>query len=166
MTQNDENENIQKDSTKSIVNLLRNFVIPFSNDPDVQTTDDNIGKGITTEQIIKNVNNKFLIETLSPQIIENETKKRHHKDILMIAVAIFLSIQFLILFVIVGFSLWSIIQCHKIGKPFNNSTIQLIFGFIGAYITSVVVELIAILKYIVTNVFDTSIASLVKIFKD
>lgn len=119
-----------------------------------------------TDDIIKNVNNKFLIHVLSPEISANEDKKRKHKDILMIAVAIFLTIQFLILFVIVGYSLHSIIRCHINGKPFSDSTIKIIFSFIGVYISAVVAEMIAILKYIVTNVFDTSIAALVEAFKD
>lgn len=119
-----------------------------------------------TQQIIKNANNKFLIDVLSPEIQNNEKKKRDHKDALMIAMAIFLSIQFVILFIVVGYTLWSVVSCHKNNNPFDNSTIQLLFGFVGVYMTSVVVELIAILKYIVTKVFDTSIASLVEIFKD
>lgn len=119
-----------------------------------------------TDDIIKNVNNKFLIHVLSPEISANEDKKRKHKDILMIAVAIFLTIQFVILFVIVGYSLQSIISCHINEKPFSDSTIKIIFSFIGVYISAVVAEMIAILKYIVTNVFDTSIAALVEAFKD
>lgn len=119
-----------------------------------------------TEEIIKSANNKFLLDVLSPEISANENKKRKHKDVLMIAVAIFLTIQFLILFVIVGYSLHSVISCHINNIPFDNSTIKIIFSFIGVYITAVVAEMIAILKYIVTNVFDTSIAALVEAFKD
>ena len=119
-----------------------------------------------TDDIIKNANNKFLLNVLSPEISSNEKKKRQHKDILMIAVAIFLTIQFAILFVVVGYSLHSIIRCHIDGKPFSDSTIKIIFSFIGVYISAVVAEMIAILKYIVTNVFDTSIAALVEAFKD
>ena len=40
------------------------------------------------------------------------------------------------------------------------------FTFVVTYITSVVVELIYMLKYIVHNVFDTSISDLVKLFKE
>lgn len=39
-------------------------------------------------------------------------------------------------------------------------------SFVSIYITSVVIELIAMLKCIVTNVFDTSITSLVELYKD
>ena len=38
--------------------------------------------------------------------------------------------------------------------------------FTTGYITSVVVELIYMLKFIVKNVFDTSISDLVKLFKE
>lgn len=118
------------------------------------------------KEVIKTANNKFLLDVLSPEIKKNEDRKRTHKDILLIAVAVFLSIQFIMVFCFSGYTLVSIIRCHKTGNPFDLPTIKLLLGFISAYITSVVIELIAILKYIVTNVFDTSIAGLVGMFKD
>ena len=48
----------------------------------------------------------------------------------------------------------------------KSDIVKSLLAFVSAYITSVVVELIAILKYIVKNVFDTSLAELVKIFKE
>lgn len=120
----------------------------------------------SSEAIIKTANNKFLLEVLSPEIKENEIKKRKHKDWLMYGMGAFLLLQFLLVACIIIGSGWWIIKSHVEGNPFADSTIQLIFTFIGAYITSVVVELIAILKYIVKNVFDTSIAGMVNNFKD
>lgn len=119
-----------------------------------------------TDIIIKNANNKFLLEVLSPEIQENEKKKRIHKDWLMIAMAAFLIFQFIIVAIIVVGSGYWIIKSHVTNNPFSYSTLQIIFTFIGAYITSVVVELIAILKYIVKNVFDTSIAGMVNNFRE
>ena len=119
-----------------------------------------------TDIIIKNANNKFLLEVLSPEIQENEKKKRMHKDWLMIAMAAFLIFQFIIVTIIVVGSGYWIIKSHVTNNPFSDSTLQIIFTFIGAYITSVVVELIAILKYIVKNVFDTSIAGMVNNFRE
>ena len=40
------------------------------------------GRG-TLPQLIENTNNRFLLEVLSPEIRENEKKKRKHKDWLM-----------------------------------------------------------------------------------
>lgn len=51
----------------------------------------------------------------------------------------------------------------------NNDSIEItkaLLTFVTGYIASVIIELIAILKYIVRNVFDSSIAELVKLFKD
>lgn len=50
-------------------------------------------------------------------------------------------------------------------KDFSTGTIELLLAFLGSYITSVIVELICILNYIVVNVFDTSISALMEAFK-
>lgn len=118
------------------------------------------------ENIIKNANNQFLLNVLSPEITANEDKKRNHKDKLLKAVEVFLGVQFLVVFILVGYTLFKILYCHEHQNPLSDETIKLIFTFLSAYITSVVVELIAILQFIVKNVFDTSIAELVKLFRD
>ena len=84
----------------------------------------------------------------------------------LIAMGAFLLLQFLLVAIIIIFTGFWIIKSHIDGIPFSDSTIQIFLTFIGAYITSVVVELIAILRYIVKNVFDTSIAGMVNNFKD
>lgn len=121
---------------------------------------------LTTESIIKNANNKFLLDVLSPEIRENEKKKRKHKDWLMVAMGCFLFLQFVVVMIMVFYSGYWIVKSHITQNPFSDSTIQLIFTFISAYITSVIIELIAILRYIVKNVFDTSIAGMVNKFSD
>lgn len=118
------------------------------------------------EEIISNTNSKVLLEVLSPEVSENEKKKREHKDTLMNTMKKFLTFQFSFTAGLVGASVISIVLCHVFGRPFQDETIKIIFTFVGAYITSVVVELIAILNYIVQKVFDTSVADLVAIFKD
>ena len=55
---------------------------------------------------------------------------------------------------------------HGVKNDLDLEDIKLIINFISLYITSVVIELIALLKYIVSNVFDTSITGLVEIYKD
>lgn len=54
---------------------------------------------------------------------------------------------------------------YTVSETGNLDYIRISLKFITGYITSVIVELIAILNYIVKNVFDTSIADLVKTFK-
>lgn len=79
-------------------------------------------------------------------------------------------VSFLILFLLFQFctvfSLTSSVLNFSFKENSNIETIKILLTFVSAYITSVVIELIAILKYIVKNVFDTSIAELVKIFKE
>ena len=58
----------------------------------------------------------------------------------------------------------AILKFHDRGNDLSASTIQMLFAFFGTYITSVIVELICILKYIVVNVFDTSISGLMEAF--
>lgn len=120
----------------------------------------------SAETIIENTNNRFLLEVLSPEIRENEKKKRKHKDWLMVAMGCFLFLQFAVVMVMVFYSGYWIFKFHVDGNPFSDSTIKIISAFISAYITSVIIELIVILKYIVKNVFDTSIAGMVNNFKD
>lgn len=152
---------LEKETEVKIADLLKRveFVPAKKNEPIER-------KKLDKDKIIKNANNKFLLEVLSPQIEENEEKKRKHKDWLMIAMGIFLAAQFIIVAAIIGYSGYHIIQCHIKGIPFSDNTLKIIFGFIGTYITSVVIELIAILKYIVKNVFDTSIVGMANDFKD
>lgn len=116
---------------------------------------------IVNSNLIKNVNNKVLIDYLSPEIQKNEESKRKHKGILILLLAAFIVVQFGSVYV---FSFRVIKYATT-----NNASLDIIkslLAFVSAYITSVVVELIAILNYIVKKVFDTSIAELIKIFKD
>lgn len=113
------------------------------------------------KDVIKNVNNKVLIDILSPQISKNEQAKRSHKVVLIILLTLFLIIQFLSVYNITG----SVIN-YGISEKVDHEILKTLLAFVSAYITSVVVELIAILKYIVKNVFDTSISELVKLFKE
>lgn len=55
---------------------------------------------------------------------------------------------------------------HGLDNDLELTYIEIIIKFVGIYITSVVVELIAMLKYIVSNVFDTTITGLVEMYKD
>lgn len=116
---------------------------------------------IYADDIIKNVNNQFLMKILSPEISKNELAKRLHKYLLLGLLTISMLLQFVAAFVI------SIkIVDYSISTNANVDIVKCLLTFISAYITSIVVELIAILNYIVKNVFDTSLTDLVKIFKD
>lgn len=81
-------------------------------------------------------------------------------------VKIFLIAQFSILACLLFGTIAVIFIFHGVKNDLDLEDIKLIINFISLYITSVVIELIALLKYIVSNVFDTSITGLVEIYKD
>lgn len=134
--------------------------------PDKGTKNDlkNEGK-IETKKIdrsfIKDVNNQVLIDFLSPEISKNEESKRKHKGNLITLLTVFLVVQFL---AVVFLSNKAI--SYAFTTEADADIVNSLLTFVSAYITSVVVEMIAILKYIVKNVFDTSLVDLVKIFKN
>lgn len=111
--------------------------------------------------LVKNVNNKVLIEYLSPEISKNEASKRHHKYILISLLTVFLITQFVAIYII---SVRVINYATSMDADID--IVNSLLTFVSAYITSVVIELVAILSYIVKNVFDTSLAELVKIFRE
>lgn len=119
---------------------------------------------IEYNSIISDSNNYFLLKVLSPQIQENEKKKREHKDIMLKVIVRFLEVQFVMLFLLVAGTLGAFFAFHGFQNDIPDETFKIIISFLGIYITSIVVELICIAKYIVVNVFDTSIDGLVKLF--
>lgn len=116
------------------------------------------------DTIISDSNNYFLLKVLSPQIQENEQKKRIHKEVMLNAIVLFLKVQFILLFVLVFGTLLAVFIFHGLHNDLTDETFKIIIGFLGVYISSIIVELIYIVKYIVVNVFDTSIDGLVKLF--
>ena len=116
---------------------------------------------IDDRSLIKNVNHKVLVDILSPEISKNEHAKRTHKFILIILLASFLIAQFYAVFLFSN----KIID-YAISNISSTTMVNSLIAFLSAYITSVVVELIAILRWMVKNVFDSPIADLVKVFKD
>lgn len=112
---------------------------------------------------VETANAKILLETLAPEVSKNEEKKREHKDKLIKYVSIFLGLQFAVIFILIMIVLISIIVFHALGNDFSFDMVKMLFAFFGTYITSVIVELVYILKYIVVNVFDTSISALMEL---
>ena len=131
---------------------------------DVSTTSE-VDSWEKIEAYIQTANAKILLNTLAPEVSANEQRKREHKDKLLKYVSLFLGVQFFIVFVLIMIVIIAIIVFHALEKDFSTGTIELLLAFFGSYITSVIVELICILKYIVVNVFDTSISALMEAFK-
>lgn len=166
-----DNENIQNtddEVTQLLEEGIESFESIYFGDVNDSTKDDDSENDIILENrinsYVENINGKILLGTLAPEVSKNEEKKRDHKDKLIKYVSIFLGTQFIIIFILIMIVIVSIIVFHALKNDFSSGIINMLFAFFGTYITSVIVELIFILKYIVVNVFDTSISALMEVF--
>ena len=105
---------------------------------------------------------KMYEEVLAPQLKENEDLKRKNKKTLMTNIFKILKWQFVFTYIFVTIILMGVVLSGILN--ISDNVILAIIKFIEFYITSIVVELISILFFIVKNVFDTSIADLIKDF--
>lgn len=105
---------------------------------------------------------KIYTDTLSPQLVLNEEEKRKHKNTVVEKLFSILKWQFIAMY---AFS-FIIIIAIIFGGCFNSNVemIKYVFDFLKFYITSILAELIAILFFIVKQVFDKSIVELFKNF--
>lgn len=155
-------------SSSETKNNAVNNVLEELADSSINKIDVSISSNESWDEVdiyVKTANAKILLNTLAPEVSKNEETKREHKEKLIKYVSIFLGVQFLIVFVFAMTVLVSIIVFHAVENDFSLGLIEMLFAFFGTYITAVVVELICILKYIVLNVFDTSISGLMEVFK-
>lgn len=155
---NDSEDTKKKEVT--IVNELREIISSDSKEntlADIVSIETNTR---TSDDIINGVNDKVLLDVLSPEVKKNEKTKRFQKWCLIICLTGFLIFQFYAVF-----HFTDKIISYSVNRGATNKIVDYLLKFDVAYISSVVIELIAIVKYIVENVFDTSITELIKIFK-
>lgn len=137
--------------------------IPIPNQPEVDLEMPN-----SDSDMISGMNEAFAMKqrlyekVLAPQLEENEKLKRGQKTDLMNNIFIILKWQFIATYVFVFVVLIALLCSTLLGIP-EKLAIEAI-SFIKFYITSIIVELISILFFIVKNVFDTSIVDLFKNF--
>ena len=91
-------------------------------------------------------------------------KKRNHKDTLLKGIMIFLGCQFGLFFVLLSGVICMIIVAHFIGNNMPIDIITLLLSMLKDYMIAIVAEMIAMLFFIVRNVFDTTIPDLAKLF--
>lgn len=119
-------------------------------------------------QDINNMNSYFLMQkeiyekTLSPILIENENSKRHHKDIVLNNLFKLLKGQFIATYIFT-FVMVLMIAISDI-LSISDTIIESMFSFMKFYISSILAELLAILFFIVKQVFDKSVFELFKNF--
>lgn len=115
-------------------------------------------------EIITDMNDAFAMkrrlyeEVLAPQLKENEVLKREQKKGLMENLFAILKWQLIATYMAVTIILLILMFSSFLGISEQLATEAI--EFIKFYITSIIVELIAILFFIVKNVFDTSITDL------
>lgn len=105
---------------------------------------------------------KIYEEILAPELVNNEKDKRTHKQNVVNKLFEILKWQFTATYIFIVFMLLMI--TFKTKLSLNNTIIKYMFDFLKFYITTIVAELIAILFFIVKQVFDKSIVELFKNF--
>lgn len=105
---------------------------------------------------------KMYQDVLSPQLKQNEDLKRTHKTLLMEKIFGILKWQFIFTYIFVLILIIGTLASSYIGL--SETIVQSIIKFVEFYITSIVVELLSILFFIVKNVFDKSIVDLIRNF--
>lgn len=101
-------------------------------------------------------------DVLSPELKENENLKREQKRELMNKLFRVIKWQFICTYISV--SVIILIIGASSFLSLSGEIVEKIIGFMKFYITTIVGELIAILFFIVKNVFDKSIVDLIKNF--
>ncbi len=159
----------QKKSNSSISHSLKNEVSSkkkndFKSEESKRNNENSLKYNL--KELVNTANKYFLIEILSPELKYNEERKREHKDKLIDIMKYFLLFQFILLsFLLLGV-ISVVFVFHGLKNDIDLNYLKTIINFISIYITSVVVEIIAMLNYIVSNVFDTSITGLVEMYKE
>ena len=113
-------------------------------------------------QLDHETHNSVLVNTLSPQLSENEIQKRSFKEQLINYLLKIIIVQTALIFIPVHIII--IVVCFDF-PYFNNITLeqqQLLFDFLKYFITAILAEFLAMLFFIVRSVFDKSIVDLVK----
>lgn len=113
------------------------------------------------DAIVADLNQQFAMkqrlyeQVLAPQLKENEDLKREHKGVLMTNIFKILKWQFIFTYIFVFTIIIAVLFSSYLG--ITEKLAMEGISFIKFYITSIIVELISILFFIVKNVFDTSI---------
>lgn len=121
-------------------------------------------ESVNIDSIVVYSNNEALGDAVTTEITKNEEKKREHKDLLLKLVAWFLGLQFGLFFLLLSGVIVMIVVAHMVKMDFSMDVINSVFDMLKMYLTSIIVEMISMLYFIVRNVFDTTIPDLAKQF--
>lgn len=155
----DNNSNVESDLSNAISSS--GIEVPLTQEVHINenTSNNNVNKvDIDEMNALFGLKQRIYEKVLSPQLKKNEKLKRTHKSVLMSNIFKLLKWQFIFTYVFVSILLVSVIFSSFLSL--DTQVINAIIKFIKFYITSIVVELISILFFIVQNVFDKSIVDL------
>lgn len=151
-------EQIEKISYNAAMNMIEHKRV-FMPTQHVSIPQSNLDVGSFVEE----ENKRYLSDAVTIEVAKNEEKKRLHKDKLLKSVTWFLGIQFGLFFILLSGVIVMTIVAHMINNPFEADLRDAIFDLLKIYLTSIIVEMISMLYFIVRNVFDTTIPELAKI---
>lgn len=139
-----------------------NFEVPERQSVEIYGYSDTDSDNIDGINQMFNASYGIYKDILSPQLQKNEELKRKQKKQLMDNIFKLLKTQFIATYILIFGFIIIIALNQKFG--ITQKTIIQIFDFLKFYITTIIAELIAILFFIVKNVFDKSIVDLFKNF--
>lgn len=137
-----------------------NIRVPFNSGASKSAT-----TKISDAETVKLLNENFAMKSkiyqnvLAPELSRNEELKRSQKEKLMDKINKLISFQFKAMVVIIAILLIIIAFSNRVFN-LDKEIIKELISFLRFYITAIIAELIAILFFIVKNVFDKSIIEL------
>lgn len=151
------------DDFESFDNFLKNSGINVPPSPVVTIEEDSDQEkdkknNVNEMNVLFELKRQIYQDVLAPELTKNEKLKRKHKTQLMNKIFHLLKWQFFCTYLFVSILLLAVVFSTDLGLA--PTTIKIIVNFIKFYITSIVVELISILFFIVKSVFDKSIVDL------
>lgn len=161
-----EDEQNENESISQIENAISEsgIAVPESQEVEVESDSTHDDDNATVNEMNQFFKERYAIyqDLLGPELKENEELKRKQKKKLMKNIFRLLKYQFIATYCFV-FVFILMIALNYVLHISENVIVE-IAGFLKFYITSIVAELIAILFFIVKNVFDRSIYDLFKNF--
>lgn len=169
-TATNDNKNIVESNTASSLDpnlsedqkaVLSSVNIPNKLDIKITNADSVSSETVQMNEAFE-LSRKLYQDVLSPQLEKNEELKREQKKELMSKIFKILKWQFIFTYFFVAIILLGSLLSGNL--KISENIILNIISFVKFYITSIIVELLSILFFIVKNVFDKSIVDLIKNF--
>lgn len=144
-----------------LIDGMRDKTEPDNPSADEKKKTKKANKKKTVKDNIDDGNRMILMGVLAPELSKNEELKREQKKNLLGKLFLFIAFEMLGVFVLSIIVIIAIITKVEL----TESLVVEMFGLLKFFITAIIGEFIAMLFFIVKNVFDTSVPDLFKMFK-